>query len=48
MFSFMFVIVHYQTSKGDNLKYRPFVYVGILIYLTFLIYFFYLHFTMPV
>jgi hypothetical protein len=45
MVSFMFIIIHYKTKSVEYRKFRPLVYVGILVYLAFVIYFFYLHFT---
>lgn len=45
LFVFMFIVFYYKTKAGAYVKFRPLVYVGILVYLAFVIYFFYLHFT---
>lgn len=45
LFVFMFIVCYYKTKAGEYIKFRPLVYVGVLVYLAFVIYFFYSHFT---
>lgn len=47
MVAFMFIVFYYRTRAVEYLKYRPFVYLGILVYLAFFIFFFYIHFRTP-
>lgn len=42
---FFFLVVHHKTKTEETVKYRPLLYVGILIYLAFAISVLYLHFT---
>lgn len=42
---FLFLVIHHKTKTGEAVKYRPLLYVGILIYLAFTGSVLYLHFT---
>ncbi|MFZ6024254.1 MAG: hypothetical protein ACOYVG_07330 [Bacteroidota bacterium] len=45
MFLLLLLVVHYKTKTGEAVKYRPLLYIGVLIYLAFAIFILYLHFT---
>jgi|GEM_PF-3034875 len=44
---FMFMVSYRKLKAGEYIKYKPLLYVGVVVYLAFLTYFFYLHFTTP-
>ncbi len=42
---FIFFVIRHKTKTGEAVKYRPLLYIGVLIYLAFAISVLYVHFT---
>ncbi len=48
MMVFVFIVCYRKTRAGEYIKYRPLLYIGILVWLVFITYFLYVQFATPV